>query len=66
MQSKLHLLLACALAARIHGTAEAVKATAYRVGQKLPKKQRGLAQLIIQSCDALTLINVAMEHYFEN
>lgn len=52
----LHLVQACLLAELLHGTSQAVRATAYRVGCKMSEGHRQTAALIINSRDSAKLI----------
>lgn len=55
-RNSLDLLLCCVLAARLKGTPDAVRATAYRVGKKMHKRERHLATMFINSKDPLTMV----------
>ncbi|MFL1526236.1 hypothetical protein [Pseudomonas sp. O230] len=50
------------LAARIHGTDEAIKASAKSVVKKLPRSKRDLIYKVIESGSPLALVNYLAEH----
>lgn len=60
-----HFIQACLLAQHIHGTASAVKCTAYRVGLKLSREHQATAALVINSADAQDLILKFEQLYME-
>lgn len=51
-----YCVLALLLTARIHGTDEAIRATARRCVKQLPKRQRDLVLNVIQSRQPLQLV----------
>ncbi|MFZ6049804.1 hypothetical protein ACFW0H_27230 [Pseudomonas sp. CR3202] len=54
--------LALFLAARIHGTDAAIKATAKRCSKSLPRSKRDLMFAIVDSAEPLKLVNYLAEH----
>lgn len=54
--------LALFLAARIHGSNSAIKATAKRCGKLLPRSKRDLMFAIVDSAEPLKLVNYLAEH----
>ncbi|GLZ84357.1 hypothetical protein Pres01_04080 [Metapseudomonas resinovorans] len=54
--------LAVFLAARIHGTNSAIKATAKRCAKHLPRSKRDLIFAIVDSAEPLKLVNYLAEH----
>lgn len=60
-----HFIQACLLSARIHGTASAVKETAYKVGLNLSWEHQQTAALVINSADALDLVYKFEDIYME-
>ncbi|MCY1314313.1 hypothetical protein D9M70_649390 [compost metagenome] len=54
--------LALFLAARIHGTDAAIKATAKRCTKLLPRSKRDLLFAIVDSSEPLRLVNYLAEH----
>ncbi|MBN5495441.1 hypothetical protein JY564_03745 [Pseudomonas aeruginosa] len=54
--------LALFLAARVHGTDNAIKATAKRCAKRLPRSKRDLMFAIVDSVEPLKLVNFLAEH----
>ncbi|QEY62990.1 hypothetical protein FXN65_13235 [Metapseudomonas lalkuanensis] len=54
--------LALFLAARIHGSDSAIKATAKRCAKLLPRSKRDLMFAIVDSAEPLQLVNYLAEH----
>nr|WP_100548320.1 MULTISPECIES: hypothetical protein [unclassified Pseudomonas] len=54
--------LALFLAARIHGTDSAIKATAKRCAKQLPRSKRDLMFVIVDSNEPLKLVNYLTQH----
>jgi hypothetical protein len=54
--------LALFLAARIHGTDNAIKETAKRCAKRLPRSKRDLMFAIVDSSEPLKLVNYLTEH----
>ena len=54
--------LALFLAAHIHGTNTAIKATAKRCAKLLPRSKRDLMFAIVDSSEPLRLVNYLAEH----
>lgn len=54
--------LALFLAARIHGSNSAIKATAKRCAKRLPRSKRDLMFAIVDSTEPLRLVNYLAEH----
>lgn len=54
--------LALFLAARIHGSNPAIKATAKRCAKLLPRSKRDLMFAIVDSSEPLKLVNYLAEH----
>ncbi|HHG5537187.1 hypothetical protein [Pseudomonas aeruginosa] len=54
--------LALFLAARIHGTNSAIKATAKRCAKQLPRSKRDFMFAIIDSAEPLKLVNYLTDH----
>lgn len=50
------------LAARIHGSNVAIKATAKRCAKQLPRSKRDLVLAIVDSTEPLKLVNYLVEH----
>lgn len=55
-------ILALFLAARIHSSDKAIKATAKRCAKRLPRSKRDLMFAIIDSAEPLKLVNHIAEH----
>ncbi|MCO6057969.1 hypothetical protein NG726_14980 [Pseudomonas sp. MOB-449] len=54
--------LALFLAARLHGSNAAIKATAKRCAKLLPRSKRDLMFAIVDSSEPLRLVNYLVEH----